>query len=84
MRAIESADVFYLFWSRFAKASEHVEREWRAALDKKGLAFIHPIPLEDPRKAQPPDELSSLHFNDIYLAILKTSTPSDSPANGPS
>ena len=84
LRAIESADVFYLFWSRFAKASEHVEREWRAALDKKGLAFIHPIPLEDPRKAQPPDELSSLHFNDIYLAILKTSTPSDSPANGPS
>jgi hypothetical protein len=68
--AIENADVFYLFWSRFAKASEHVETEWRTALDKKGLAFIHPIPLEDPRQAQPPDELSSLHFNDIYLAIL--------------
>ena len=82
--AIESADVFYLFWSSFARASKNVEREWRTALDKKGLAFIHPIPLEDPRLALPPDELRSLHFNDIYLAILKTSTPGDSPAGGPS
>ena len=48
---------------------------WRSALEKKGLAFIHPIPLEDPRQAHPPDELSSLHFNDIYLAILKSSEP---------
>jgi hypothetical protein len=82
-RAIETADVFYLFWSRFAKASEHVEREWRTALDKKGLAFIHPIPLEDPRQAHPPDELSSLHFNDIYLAILKTSDPNGPAPIGP-
>jgi hypothetical protein len=84
LRAIETADVFYLFWSRFARASEHVEEEWRTALEKKGLGFIHPIPLEDPRHAQPPDELSSLHFNDIYLAILKTSEPGDFPANSPS
>lgn len=74
--AIDSADVFYLFWSSFARASKNVEKEWRTALEKKGLAFIHPIPIEDPRKAQPPDELSSLHFNDIYLAILKTFAPS--------
>lgn len=73
--AIETTDVFYLFWSRFAKASEHVETEWRTALEKKGLAFIHPIPLEDPRHAQPPTELSSLHFNDIYLAVLKATAP---------
>ena len=77
VRAIESSDVFYLFWSRFARASEHVEEEWRTALKKKGLAFIHPIPLEDPRQAQPPDELRSLHFNDIYLAILRTSEPGE-------
>jgi hypothetical protein len=83
-RAIETADIFYLFWSRFAKASEHVEREWRTALEKKGLAFIHPIPLEDPRLALPPDELRSLHFNDIYLAILKTTTPGDVAADPPS
>jgi hypothetical protein len=82
--AIESADVFYLFWSSFARVSKNVEREWRTALDKKGLAFIHPIPLEDPRLALPPDELRSLHFNDIYLAILKTSQSGDSPADGPS
>ena len=75
--AIESSDVFYLFWSRFAKASENVETEWRAALEKKGLAFIHPIPLEDPRHAHPPEELRSLHFNDIYLAILRTSESSE-------
>ena len=30
-RVIENADVFYLFWSRFANASEQVEREWRTA-----------------------------------------------------
>jgi hypothetical protein len=82
-RAIETRDIFYLFWSRFAKASEHVEREWRTALEKKGLAFIHPIPLEDPRHALPPDELSSLHFNDIYLAILKTSVPPDPGDSAP-
>lgn len=75
--AIETTDVFYLFWSRFAKASEHVKTEWRTALEKKGLAFIHPIPLEDPRHAQPPTELSSLHFNDIYLAVLKATAPEE-------
>jgi serine/threonine protein kinase len=72
-RAIESRDVFYLFWSEHAKASRNVEREWRTALDKRGLPFIHPIPLENPADVPPPNELSSLHFNDIFLAILSAS-----------
>jgi serine/threonine protein kinase len=83
IRAIDATDIFYLFWSRFAKASPHVEREWRAALEKKGLGFIHPIPLEDPRHAHPPEELSSLHFNDIYLTILHATSSGEPPAMGP-
>ena len=81
---IENDDVSYLFWCRFANASEQVEKEWRTAPEKKGLAFIHSIPLEDPWQAQPPDELSSLRFKDVYLTILNISTPSDSPSNDPS
>ena len=30
-RVIENDDVFYLFWCRFANASEQVEKEWRTA-----------------------------------------------------
>lgn len=56
---IENDDVFYLFWCRFANASEQVEKR-----------VAH--------------GLSSLHFSNIYLATLKTSTPSNPPANGPS
>lgn len=82
LRAIETRDIFYLFWSRFAKASEHVEREWRVALEKKGIHFIHPIPLEDPQTVPPPGELSRLDFHDIYLSILKASAPGESAASG--
>jgi hypothetical protein len=68
LRAIRTRDRFFLFWSPSARDSRHVEQEWRWALTQRGLGFIHPIPLVDPRQAPPPAELSSLHFNDIYLA----------------
>lgn len=72
MREIAARDVFYLFWSRKAKESQWVEREWRQAIDTRGIEFICPIPLEDPRFAEPPAELADLHFNDWCLAIIQS------------
>lgn len=72
MREIAARDIFYLFWSRSAKASQWVEREWRQAIDTRGIEFICPIPLEDPRHAEPPPELADLHFNDWCLAIIQS------------
>ncbi len=72
MREIAARDIFYLFWSRKAKESRWVEREWRQAIDTRGIEFICPIPLEDPRFAEPPAELADLHFNDWCLAIIQS------------
>jgi len=66
---IPRRDAFLLFWSRAASASEWVGWEWRTALDRIGLKAIQPMPLEAPQLAPPPPELSSLHFNDIYLIV---------------
>ena len=66
-----SKDVFYLFWSAPASRSEWVEREWRLALEERELGYITPVPLEDPAVVAPPGELSSLHFNDAYLAYIR-------------
>jgi len=70
---ISGADVFYLFWCRHARSSEWVEREWRWALERKGLDFIDPVPLEGPQYAPPPDELAAKHFNDPLLAFIVAS-----------
>ena len=68
---VASKDIFYLFWSEEAAQSEWVDREWKMALDKRGLEYIDPVPLCDPRDAPPPAELGSLHFNDKYLMYEK-------------
>ena len=68
---IDASDGFFLFWSRHAAESEWVEREWRYALQRRGLDFINPLPLEDPRLVKPPAELKSKHFNDMLLAFIK-------------
>jgi hypothetical protein len=65
-------DTFYLFWSRHAATSEWVDLEWRLALDQRGIDYIDPVPLEDPSEAPPPAELHDLHFNDHFLAFMKT------------
>ena len=78
LKAIASRDVFYLFWSRNAKASKYVDREWRLALQRRGIAYIHPIPLDDPQIVPPPRELSALHFNDVFLAYLHSSVKDNS------
>jgi hypothetical protein len=63
---IRQRDVFWLFWSRTARASEWVDWEWRTALRTKSLGAIQPHPLEPVELAPPPDELSALEFGSMY------------------
>lgn len=65
---IEQADVFQLFWSRNAMASQFVRREWEHALHLGRPDFIRPVywedPMaEDPARGLPPDDLRRLHFS---------------------
>jgi hypothetical protein len=64
LNIVPASDLFCLFWSAPAKQSIWVEREWRCALAARGLNYIHPVPLEDPREVPPPVELTSRHFGD--------------------
>jgi hypothetical protein len=65
-------EVFYLFWSEAARRSAWVEKEWRYALEKKGIDHIDPVPLVSPEIAPPPPELAEhLHFNDWMLAFMR-------------
>ena len=68
---IPLSDVFYLFWSRHAKASEWVEKEWRLAYEYKGLDFIDPVPLEPADVAPPPPELARKHFNERLIVHIE-------------
>jgi len=70
---ISRRDIFYLFWSSAASRSSFVDWEWRTALDKRGMDFIDPVPLDSPDKVPPPKELADqLHFNDWILAFKRT------------
>jgi hypothetical protein len=69
-RILES-DVLLLFWSRAAKTSEWVEKEWRYALDNKGDGSILPVVIEGPPIPDPPTELAHLHFGDPMMYFLK-------------
>ena|SRR5215469_15585672 len=67
----QGTDIFYLFWCRHAKASKWVEREWRWALESRGLEYIDPVPLEGADAAAPPPELAVKHFNNPLLPYKK-------------
>ena len=74
-RHIKDCDVFLLFWSRSAAASEWVAKEIAYALDCQGglgdnPPAIQPVPLEGPPPPPPPDVLRHLHFNDALLAHI--------------
>jgi uncharacterized protein YegL len=69
-KEIPSKDIFYLFWSDNARKSTWVEKEWRCALQTRGLDFIDPVPLVSPEKVPPPPELATKHFNDWILAFM--------------
>jgi hypothetical protein len=51
--------------------SECVEKEWRCALEKRGIDFINPVPLDFPDEVPPPPELNTKHFNDKMLYFRK-------------
>ncbi|MDF7776491.1 TIR domain-containing protein [Sphingomonas sp. AOB5] len=70
LREIDASDRLFLFWSRNAAASKWVDREWRYALERRGVDFIEPLALEDPRNVSPPDELAGKHFNDMLLTFI--------------
>lgn len=78
-KVIPSSDIFYLFWSENAKRSEWVEKEWRCALEARGLDFIDPVPLVSPDIAPPPPELASRHFNDLMLAFIRSKPSKEVP-----
>lgn len=63
IREVPTKDAFLLFWSENARESEWVEREWRLALDKRGIKYIKPMPLEP---VDPPAELAKLQFADKW------------------
>jgi hypothetical protein len=69
---IRRRDVFWLFWSRNARASPWVEWEWRAALEAKPLERIQPHPLEPSDIAPPPPELQALQFGSAFEVFLAT------------
>lgn len=70
-RQVPGMDLFCLFWSKAASESAWVEREWRCALAARGLDYIHPVPLVDPRIVPPPPELGQTkHFNDPTAVFI--------------
>lgn len=70
-KVVPSRDVFYLFWSKAASRSEWVEKEWKCALQTRGVDYIDPVPLVSPAAIPPPPELAALHFNDWMLAFTR-------------
>lgn len=67
-KEITSRDRFYLFWSANAAVSQWVEAEWRLALSSGEPPYIDPFPLD---RTPPPEELSSLQFNDKWVRHLE-------------
>ena len=67
---IERRDILFLCRSLSAKQAEWVDREWRYALESKGLSCIEPVPLDLPNICPPPKEPSSKHFNDRGLLYI--------------
>ena len=69
-REISGRDLFYLFWSTNAAASDWVHKELQYALTQKTVDFIEPIPLQGPEVCPPPESLMGKHFNDWTLRYL--------------
>ena len=60
-KEIKNSDSFQLFWSKNAKASTQVEKEWKFALKLKRSNFIKPVYWESPM----PDPPKTLDFGSI-------------------
>ncbi|MGD2174335.1 MAG: tetratricopeptide repeat protein [Candidatus Brocadiaceae bacterium] len=73
---INRCDLFLLFWSSSARASEWVEREVKCALERKAGDRLNPpdivpVIIEGPPIPEPPPELAHLHFNDRLLYFMR-------------
>jgi hypothetical protein len=80
-RHIDECDLFLLFWSAAARASQWVLQEVRYAVQVKGgdddaPPAIHPVIIEGPPIAPPPPELQHLHFNDRLIYFMTPDAPS--------
>jgi DNA-binding transcriptional MerR regulator len=87
-REIDLCDVFLLFWSRTAAASEWVAKEIDYALNRKGgdderPPAIQPVPIEGPPPTPPPAALRHLHFNDALLPHIKAASAQDLSKSAP-
>ncbi|MEI8334738.1 MAG: toll/interleukin-1 receptor domain-containing protein, partial [Chloroflexota bacterium] len=72
---IDDCDLFLLFWSHAAKASEWVRREVDYALERKAgdderPPEIRPVILEGPAVIEPWEELAHLHFADPLTGLI--------------
>ncbi len=72
--AIDSADVFQLFWSKNSAASDHVRDEWQYALEYRcagtdGSDYILPVYWVEPLPILPPQELAHLHFRYVQFSL---------------
>jgi len=73
--AIDSADIFQLFWSKNSASSPNVRDEWDYALnhrcpETKCISFIRPVFWENPLPVNPPPELAHLNFR--YVSLIKS------------
>ena len=64
---IAARDVFLLFWSRNARASQWVRWEFETARVRPGMNAILPMPLEDPSLAPPPKGFEDKHLRDRFM-----------------
>jgi len=78
--AIREADVFQLYWSSAASASQEVSHEWRLALalSKMRDRFIRPLYWETPMPS-PPELLGHLHFSRLDLKLLRRAAKGHAP-----
>jgi hypothetical protein len=72
---IDECDLFLLFWSSAAKASEWVLKEAEYAVNRQkgdpdAPPAIHPVIIEGPPIVPPPPLLQHLHFNDPLIYFM--------------
>jgi TIR domain-containing protein len=72
---IDKCDLFLLFWSKTAAASDWVIRETEHALERQAASReeapeIKPIILDGPPVPLPPPSLGRLHFNDFITHVI--------------
>jgi hypothetical protein len=74
-RHIDQSDLFLLFWSSAARASEWVRKELRYAVDRKAgqdhaPPEILPVVIEGPPMPKPPTGFQDRHFKDPVMYFI--------------